>query len=118
MAIEMVQDGNILAAHGDTYYVKEQLKALGAKWNHILRVWVMPTMTEDAASAMAAHLSQEATKAKKELARKSLENAKSILSGKNSWICCEQCKVSNWERRHTECSTHGFRVRGVIYTGD
>ena len=115
MAIEMVQDRNILVAHGDTYYVKEQLKALGAQWNHILRVWVMPAMAADAASAMAARLSEEATKAKKELAKKSLERAK---AEKNPWLCCDQCKVSNWERRHTECSTHGFRVRGIIYTGD
>ena len=48
-------------------------------------------------------------------------------NGAFHWICCEQCEVIDWGRKHTSCMAcaewngqtwNSFRVRGSIFTGD
>ena len=43
------------------------------------------------------------------------------------WICCEECRVIDWHKKHTSCSKcaewdgycwNSFRVNGSIFTGD
>lgn len=50
-----------------------------------------------------------------------------VESGNYWWICCENCEVIDWNKRHTSCRVHAhwdgqswctFRINGALYTGN
>ena len=131
-----------LIVTGKTFYVKEKLKALGGIWKS--PQWLLPLDTDSA--LMRDNLKtdcQLAIKAEKE--EKKIKEAKRFaylyspqavkdalkakMAGDRSfyWICCDQCKVLDWERQYTSClacgqdygtHTESFFVRGRLRTGD
>ena len=67
--------------------------------------------------------------AKRERMRKSekVRVRRSLESGGYPWICCENCEVIDWVKRHTSCRVHAhwdgqswctFRINGSLYTGN
>ena len=131
-----------LVVTGKTFPIKEQLKALGGIWNS--PCWLLPLNAD--APLVRARLVENcrlAIKAEKEaavVAEKarlayiySPEAVKAALKAKEAgdyslhWICCDQCKVLDWERQYTSCKpcgqdygthTESFFVRGRLRTGD
>lgn len=135
-----------VSVYGKTFYVKEQLKKAGARWN--AGAW---TLASDAASqeflAELNKLADTAIKAEKAAEKKKLEEAAALQAfyqtpeGKEQrwneiqelkktpagaayhFIRCKECVVINWARQHTSCKACGhdgntFFVRGSLYTGD
>jgi hypothetical protein len=54
-----------------------------------------------------------------------IQEAKKTPAGASaySFICCKECVVIDWSRKHTSCKACGyggnnFFVRGRLYTGD
>jgi hypothetical protein len=136
---------DIMCVDGKTFHVKEQLKKAGAQWNN---GWTIKSeiATKEFLAELNA-LASAAIKAEKDVEKKKREDAaalasfyktpegkeqrwKEIQELKNSpagaaynFICCKECEVINWERKHSSCTACGingnnFFVRGSIYTGD
>ncbi len=123
---------------GKTFDVKDILKAHGASWDSQMAAWVFHGKTDMeavraavAAEVEAAVSAKSAAKAEAKKARAWLKTpagqAHAVAEARAAgayWICCDACKVIDWERQHTSCtacvrqSTSSFRVRGVVYTGD
>jgi hypothetical protein len=129
---------------GKTFYVKDFLKEMGAKWVPAEKAWTLP-ITKDSPDFRTnllllakdgAKLEKKTEKAK-ELERirymYSPEALKAALKAKEAgchslhWICCNQCVVLDWARQHTSCQACGhdnglwketFFVRGRLRTGD
>ena len=84
---------------------------------------VMATQRAKAAKAAANLAAKNKRKAEAEKERVRL----CVESGNYSWICCENCEVVDWAKRHTSCRVHAhwdgqswctFRINGVLYTGN
>ena len=143
-----------LIISGKTFYAKDAIKAVGGKWDPSIYSWTLPAhidsemlrkelmekagATEKAekkkekdvkAAARAYAISPEGIAEAKAAAKArvlwALEQKKT--DGSYHWICCEQCEVIDWGRKHTSCmacaewggqSWNTFRVRGSIFTGD
>ena len=80
---------------------------------------VEEVMATQRAKAAAKH--ERKAKAEKERVRLCAE------SGNYNWICCENCEVVDWAKRHTSCRVHAhwdgqswctFRINGSLYTGN
>ena len=139
-----------LIISGKTFYVRDRIKALGGIWDSIGRSWVLPahldseslrvgllvkaTMLEKAEKKEAADKRAYAESPEGKAAAAEAEKAKILLAleqkkkdGSYHWICCEECKVLDWNRRMTSCKPHGadyglwtesIRINGKLYTGD
>lgn len=129
---------------GKTFDVKEILKEKGATWDSDGRVWIFRGQVDPDAVKLLVQGAIEALVAEKKAARKveltaakkhrewlktpegqaySAAEAKArVIAARASdggfWICCDDCTVIDWGRRHTFCKHHEFRVRGMVYTGD
>ena len=121
---------------GKTFDVKDILKAHGASWDS--GAWIFRGQTDVEAMRAAVAAEVEASVAAKAAAKKAAKavrawlktpagQAQAVAEARAAgayWICCDACKVIDWERQHTSCtacvrqSTSSFRVRGVVYTGD
>ena len=75
----------------------------------------------EAQHAKAAAKRQRVWEAEKVRVRRSVE------SGDYPWICCENCEVIDWVKKHTSCRVHAhwdgqswctFRINGSLYTGN
>ena len=139
---------------GKTFYIKESLRSLGAKWRKESSCWALcifldnedlrAAMLGDAKSAHKAIKQQERQKRK---AQKTYEESPEGIeaaaeaerqrirwcfeqkqkTGAYWWLCCAECTVIHWKRRHTSCMKcaewdgycwNSFRVNGSIFTGD
>lgn len=158
----MIREESQLVLNGNTFDVKEIIKALGGKWNPARRVWTLPLdldtdetrarlgalsrndqeLLEEATKAAAAALTAaaEAAAAKKHAKAELLASKiaklratekervrRSVESGSYPWICCENCEVIDWNKKHTSCRVHAhwdgqswcsFRINGTLYTGN
>ena len=123
---------------GKTYDVKEVLRAAGARWD--VGVWVfrgaddVPHVANTIRSAVedcvaAAVEVKEVAKRQKawlkteegRAATAAAERARvaaTFASVGGHWLCCADCSVVDWARKHVSCKEHGFFVRGRLYTGD
>jgi hypothetical protein len=143
-----------LLIRGKTFYVKETIKNLGGQWNKASSCWTLPVfldsdqlryaMQKDAEAACKAERkkrrdelkaardywaspegqAQAAEEQRQRVKRALQEKAK---TGAYWWICCEECRVIDWHKKHTSCSKcaewdgycwNSFRVNGSIFTGD
>ena len=98
--IHTQQEGDLLIVRGSTFAVKEQLKALGGRWNPEKRFWTLPSTSASAVASLNGPAPSRAP-----------------------WICCDKCEVIDWSRKYTMCQAcavdgNAFRVRGVVFTGD
>jgi len=121
---------------GKTYAVRETLKAVGGRWKPEVNGWVF--RGEDEMDAVRGRieevLAEEEVKAKKirkaELAAvrakrvweaspegKRERVAQALAAGTHRWICCAACDVIDWTRQTSDCSVHGFRLRGCTWNG-
>jgi hypothetical protein len=131
-----------LVVTGKTFPIKEQLKALGGIWRS--PAWHLPLNADSPLTrAMLVESCRLAIKAEKETAAAAQKErlaylfspkaVKEALKAKEAgdqrfyWICCDQCKVLDWERQYTSClacgqdywtHTESFFVRGRLRTGD
>ena len=126
-----------VAVSGKSFYVKDQLKALGGMWNPAMKAWIVPTLTEadqitlETAAANAIRLEKDTRNAERAAERaaskaglkagpKPLPQAglKPLPNPLPYWICCDKVTFVDWEEQHVSCPQHGFRVRGAFFTGD
>ena len=123
---------------GKTFDVKDILKAHGASWDSQMAAWVFrgqgdveavrAAVTAEVDAAVAAKkITLAAAKAHRAWLKTPAGQAHAVAEARAAgayWICCDKCKVIDWERQHTSCtacvrqSTSSFRVRGVVYTGN
>jgi len=127
-------EGVIVA--GKTYDVREILKAVGGRWKPEVNGWVfrgedemdavreriMEALAEAAAVAkkirnaeLAAIRAKRVWEASPEGRRKRVDEA--LAAGTHTWICCKHCDVLDWTRKTSDCSVHGFRLRGCTWNG-
>ena len=145
--ITFEEKGDSVNVYGKTFYVKEELKKVGARWN--VNTWTIKAevATEEFlaglnAMAHACITAEKAVEKKKRDDEKALQAFYKTPAGKEQWwaeiqeakkttvgaslysfICCKDCEVINWARKHTSCNSCGhdgntFFVRGILYTGD
>lgn len=138
---------DLVNVYGKTFYVKEDLKKVGARWN--VNTWTInPDVATSEFLAQLNALAYEGIKAERDAEKKKKEEAAALAAfhktpeGKaKRWaeiqelkktpagaaayyfICCEHCEVINWARKHTSCNACGhdgntFFVRGMLRTGD
>ena len=136
---------------GNTYDVKELLKAKGGRWNAHANGWMFAfafaLRTEDelrealregveyaALEKKRAHKMELAERKKHREWLRTQEGMEyaaaeekarvvAAVAAGSPWICCTECEVIDWKRKHTSCRAHAvdgntFRLRGNIYTGD
>ncbi len=119
---------------GKTFDVKDILKAHGAAWDSQMAAWVFrgqgdveavrATVAAEVDAALAAKsAAKKAVKAHRAWLKTPAGQAHAVAEARAAgayWICCDKCKVIDWERQHTSCTVcvRSFRVRGVVYTGD
>jgi hypothetical protein len=134
-----------LIVSGQTFYIKEKLKLLGARWNSELTAWTVPVHLDSAylrndletASQDRYKEAKAAERAESKRLREYSRTPEGIKAAKDAekaavlaafqakvhWICCADCEVVDWKRQHTYCGAHsydgnGFRVSGRLRTGD
>jgi len=120
---------------GKTYGVREVLKGLGAVWLseskewlvagaqvEAVRGWVEEVLAEEVVKAkkkrseeLAAVRAKKAWEASPEGRRARVDQA--LAAGTHTWICCKHCDVLDWTRKTSDCSVHGFRLRGCTWNG-
>jgi hypothetical protein len=98
---------------GKTFIWKEQIKALGGKWNPQQKAWRVPNTT-DISELKAAVLKKEIDIC----SRLFLESEK-----RPYWLCCNKAVILDEEHKLSTCKacaegSNTYRVRGAIYTGD
>jgi len=147
------QTENKLIVSGKTFYVRDIIRALGGKWNSANSAWCLPifldgeefrqNLQNDADSAYKAIKQKEREERKAQRAYEKSPEGKAAAAeaekkriqwcyeqkqktGAFNWICCADCRVVDWDRKHTVCmrcaewdgqTWNSFRVRGGIYTG-
>lgn len=145
--ITFEEKGDIVNVYGKTFYVKEELKKFGARWN--INTWTIKSdvATEDLLARLNA-MAHESITAEKKAEKKKIADMEALQAfyktpeGKEQWwkeieelkktpvgaaiyqfICCKDCEVIDWKRQHTSCNSCGvdgntFFVRGCLRTGD
>jgi len=132
-------DNNALIVTGKTFHAKEHLKALGGKYSN--GTWSLPlnadtpqNRTDLEAIATEQMTAEKAARAAERAYAKSPEGiqaardaekaaVKAAFEAGTYWICCENCEVVDWNKKHTYClpcgyDGNGFRKAGALYTGD
>jgi hypothetical protein len=118
--LKFVKTTTNLQVKGETYPIKDALKAIGATWDASEKSWILPI-----------HLDCEnlRTDLDKKLKKKKVMDAleQKAKDGSFHWVCCEQCEVLCWGKKITVCDTHRewggqswnrMRINGRLYTGD
>jgi hypothetical protein len=134
-----VVDSGVLVS-GKTFNIKDRLKQVG-RWNPQLSSWSVPAAAdspalreelealasqkkaEEAAAAKAARLYASSPEGKAATAADEKRRIKAAVAAGSSWICCNDCVVLDWTRKHTSCQACGhdgntFFVNGILRTGD
>jgi len=126
---------------GKTFYVKEALKLVGARWEP--PCWVIPFeadspefrtgLIEKAKAEIKAERSAERAKRAYESSSEGRAKAhaeweafviealkKKALTGEYHYLCCEKVSKPEWRggRPRTSCPIHGFCINGSRYVGD
>jgi hypothetical protein len=137
MALEFKTYDKSLIISGKTFVIKDLIKTNGGKWDDQKKSWSVPIEKDSPDFRLllldelnAAIRKEKALKAAARspegiAAAKANERAiiKRLASQGSYWICCENCTVVDWMRKHTTCDKcaqdgNSFRVRGILYTGD
>ena len=82
---------NIVAITGNTYPVKEQLKAIGGRWNAEQKAWMVPANAADAARRLVA-------------GAKSSSNSFTRQVSRTGWTGCS-CGSIEGKPRRSDCWT-------------
>jgi len=130
-----------LIISGKTFAIKDAIKLSGGRWDSQKQSWSLP-IEKDSPDLRSSLLDQLSVAINKEKALRACERAynrspegiaaakaneraiiKRLASQGSHWICCENCTVIDWARKHTTCDNcaqdgNSFRVRGILYTGD
>jgi hypothetical protein len=101
MPIHFTEVGGKTLITGKTFLVKEQIKIYGGIWNPQQKAWLCPKLLSE----------EERNMILEDLVVSQVES-------KNSWICCPQSVTVDSKLQHTRCVSHGYRVRGLVFTGD
>jgi hypothetical protein len=135
-----VVDAGVLVS-GKTFNVKDRLKEVGGRWNPQLSQWSIPVAAhspalrdelealatqkkaEEAAANKAARIYAASPEGKAAAAADEKRRIKAAVAAGSSWICCNDCVVIDWVRKHTSCRACGhdgntFFVNGILRTGD
>jgi hypothetical protein len=143
-----------LIVGGKTFYIKDAIKILGGTWSKKSSSWYLPifldnehlreVMQSDAEIAYKAETKKKREEAKAsrtywaspegqaQLAEEERARVRHALEQKKKtgaywWICCEECKVIHWEKKHTSCmkcaewdghAWNSYRINGAIFIGD
>jgi hypothetical protein len=118
-----------LIVTGKTFHVKEHLKKLGGKWTN--GSWSLPpnadtpiNRAELEAAATEAITAEKLVNAAQRAFNKSpagiaaAATAELHYARRAGWTCCDEARVVDYKRGHCSCLTHGFHVKGRLYTGD
>lgn len=147
------QSGEKLVVGGKTFYAKDAIKSHGGKWDSQSSSWTIPLDKDSPEFRIALQLEanalEKAQKSKERLERKALREYAASQEGIEAaaeverkrvrwcfeqdktgaywWLCCAECKVIDWHKKHTSCVKcaewdgycwNSFRVNGSIFTGD
>ena len=125
---------------GKTFIIKDRLKEI-AFWVPSLSLWKLPPWNdypelrqeleslatqkadEEKATKKTARLYAASAEGKAASAVAEKLRVKAAVAAGSTWICCENCEVIDWTRKHTSCSACGydgntFLVNGKLRTGD
>jgi len=131
MALIFSTTDKSLIVGGNTFYAKEDIKALGGKWEPSSKTWALPIQLDS--TSLRTTLQDKRTATEKsiketEKAQKKAEKAYAAspegraaaaaaehqlilncleqkkTTGAYHWICCDKCVVIDWKRQHTSCS--------------
>lgn len=134
-------DSTKLIVSGKTFNVKDKIKEIGGSWNPRLSQWSIPVTADtpemregleedvkkvknkEANDREAARLYAKSPEGKAAAATDEKLRVKAAVAAGSTWICCENCEVIDWTRKHTSCNTCGcdgntFFVNGKLRTGD
>lgn len=141
------EKGDSVNVYGKTFYVKEELKKVGARWN--VNTWTIKAevATEEFLAQLNA-MAHDCITAEKAAEKKKRQDEVALAAfymtpegREKQWndiqelrkttvgaamyqfICCKDCEVIDWARQHTNCNACGvdgntFFVRGRLRTGD
>lgn len=123
---------------GKTFDVKDILRAAGARWDpkgawifHGEEVAPIADMIRSAVEDVHRRAAEAKEVAKRQKAWLKTEEGRAAAAAAEKkrvgaafasvgahWLCCADCSVVDWARKHVSCKEHGFFVRGGLYTGD
>jgi len=122
-------EGISVVITGHTFHIRQQLKGLGGRWAG--NAWSIPYFSNTEENRIALNAAAAQAHAAEKLVNKaaraftSSPAAKALLASENlrralkdGWACCENATVTDVPRKHCACMTHGFHVRGGLFTGD
>ena len=132
--------GNEVFIGGKTFLIKDRLKEI-AYWNPRLSRWNLPgwndfperrqelealatqKATQEKAESKVARLYAKSPEGKAAAAAEEKLRIKAAVAAGSSWICCNDCQVIDWVRKHTSCQAcavdgNTFFVNGILRTGD
>jgi hypothetical protein len=147
------QSAEKLVVSGKTFYAKEPIKSHGGIWDSLSSSWSIPLEKDSPefrrALQLEANAIEKAQKAKERAERKAQREYEASPEGIEAaveterkrvrwcfeqdktgaywWICCAECNVIDWYKKHTSCMKcaewdgycwNSFRVNGSIFTGD
>jgi len=138
--IDFSRIGDQVFIGGKTFLIKDRLKEI-CYWNPQLRLWHLPAShdhpdlrqelealaiqkkKEEATAKKASRLYAKSPEGKAVAAAEEKQRIKAAVAARSTWICCENCEVIDWDRRHTSCVVCGhdgntFFVDGRLRTGD
>ena len=118
-----------LIVTGKTFHAKEHLKKLGGKWTN--GSWSLPLNADtpqnraDCEAVVAEAITAEKlvnaaqrAYAKSPAGIAAATAAELQFARRAGWTCCDDARVVDYKRGHCSCLTHGFHVKGRLYTGD
>lgn len=77
---------NLVAISGNTFPVKDQLRAMGGRWDAARKVWMVPTDAARAANDLVAKAPVSRPSGKRVFRRRN-DDDECELCGKNKWTC-------------------------------
>jgi len=118
--LSFIDSSGDLLVTGRTFDIKEQIKIFGGKWSPARRGWIFSS-SEKCTDEMRAEL-EAAAAASRPIPAVPMTVERAIAlkveTGAYYWVCCDQCRVVNWESRTSSCKVHAFRAGGKRFTGD
>ena len=87
-----------VAITGNTYPIKDQIKALGGKWDADQRAWMVPANKAEEAKALVANAPKE-EKAKSDGKKRYFAKCADCGIASHGWYRCRDC---NMERQESE----------------
>lgn len=126
---DTLSDGRI-GVTGDTFPIKDRLKAAGGRWHAGDKLWYLPSGTDLAflKEPLPPPVPVQPWFTCCEKATLLCFGRQEFLCKEHDhrpwWLCCDKARIVSIQDMSCTCETHGdphqssFRVRGALYTGD